>query len=200
MSFFIVIMAASWHKDMISAPEQSVVYERHLERRAQLLVAGIFTREDMAATSISSATLIDFIRMRRISSRPTASGGPTYRRRSSLPGRMRAESCEQIHQTIQSLSRHRLTMTSGRFVAATTVTPAFSCCTPSISVSRLMSTPSDVDVVALDREVAIASISSKNRMHGAAPRALRNSSRTARSESPTYLLSSCGRIRTSDST
>jgi len=44
----------------------------------------------------------------------------------------------------------------------------------------------------LDREFAIASISSKNIIAGAARRARRNNSRTARSDSPTHLLNNSG--------
>lgn len=44
----------------------------------------------------------------------------------------------------------------------------------------------------LDRELAIASISSKNIIAGAARRARRNNSRTARSDSPTHLLNNSG--------
>lgn len=47
-------------------------------------------------------------------------------------------------------------------------------------------------LVSLPRRGASASISSKNNTHGAAARALEKSCRTARSLSPTYLLSSSG--------
>jgi len=51
-------------------------------------------------------------------------------------------------------------MTSGRFVAPTTVTPVSSS-TPSISFSRLVSTPScDPPIASEDRDIASASISS----------------------------------------
>jgi hypothetical protein len=44
----------------------------------------------------------------------------------------------------------------------------------------------------LDRELAIASISSKNMIAGAARRARRNNSRIALSDSPTHLLNNSG--------
>ena len=104
----------------------------------------------------------------------------------------------------------QLTSASGRFVAPMTVTP-ISSSTPSISFSRLSSTPSCVppSTAAGEREEAKASISScalicirskakrekrtKKIMDGDALRALRKISLTARSDSPTYLFNNYGR-------
>lgn len=81
-------------------------------------------------------------------------------------------------------------MTSGRLVAANTVTP-FSSSMPSISVSSVVKTRSLVSP-SPSREPAITSISSRKTMHGAAVRAFRNVSRIVRSLSPTYLLKTYG--------
>ena len=67
---------------------------------------------------------------------------------------------------------------------------------PSISLSRVVSTfrpeeEEDVgkeELLGDEREEAMASISSKKMMLGAAARALRKTSRMARSDSPTYML------------
>ena len=54
------------------------------------------TSSAMALTSTSGPTVIDLILIFKISSLASRSGGPTYRMRSSLPGRISAESYNQI--------------------------------------------------------------------------------------------------------
>ncbi|EEQ38710.1 hypothetical protein CLUG_02837 [Clavispora lusitaniae ATCC 42720] len=81
-------------------------------------------------------------------------------------------------------------MSVGSLVAATTTTP-WSSSTPSISLSNDVSTFWPARVADSSRQ-AKASISSKNTIDGAAARALRKISRTARSLSPTYLLNTSG--------
>ena len=80
---------------------------------------------------------------------------------------------------------------SGLLVAATTVTPT-SPSTPSSSVSSWASTLSPTLPPPPPRTPPTASISSKKTMEGATCLAFRNSSRTARSLSPTHLLNSSG--------
>ncbi|SPQ27611.1 4e3ffe51-bece-491c-8acf-3cf2ac38d958 [Thermothielavioides terrestris] len=64
--------------------------------------------------------------------------------------------------------------------------------TPSSSVSRVLTTRALASDSESSRRGTSASISSKNRMQGADDLARANSCRTARSDSPTYLLSSSG--------
>ena len=104
-------------------------------------------------------------------------GGQMYSRESKRPGRMSAGSRR-----------------SGLFVAARTRTPR-RCSMPSISLRSVVRTlrPGVLEAVGWfppppPRVEAMASISSKKIMLGAAARALRKISRTARSDSPTYML------------
>ena len=53
------------------------------------------TRSAISGTSMAGSTLILDKQMRKISSLPGRSGGPTYTKRSSRPGRIRAESWSQ---------------------------------------------------------------------------------------------------------
>ena len=104
-----------------------------------------------------------------------------YSRESKRPGRISAGSRR-----------------SGLFVAARTRTPR-RCSMPSISLRSVVRTlrpgvaelEGEVDeewLLLPPRVEAMASISSKKTMLGAAARALRKISRTARSDSPTYML------------
>ena len=125
--------------------------------------------------STSSSKAMRFVRIVKIRSRTVALGMPTYKRRSMRPGRSRAGS-----------------MHSGRFVAATTTT-WLSASMPSISVSRLATMRSlEPALWSIPRTPDMASSSSKKTIDGAAVRARRNTSRIARSDSPTYLLTSSG--------
>jgi hypothetical protein len=110
---------------------------------------------------------------RSTAARASASGGGTNTSRSSRPGRSIAGSTR-----------------SGRFVAPMTTTSRRSS-TPSSSVSSAATTRSVVPPsVDCPRTGASASTSSRKTMAGDDSRARRNSSRTARSDSPTHLLSS----------
>ena len=80
---------------------------------------------------------------------------------------------------------------SGRLVAATTKVLLLAS-KPSISVNSWFTTRSDAWFPSFPRLGARESSSSKNRTHGAAARALAKRVRTARSDSPTYLLSNSG--------
>mmetsp|Transcript_9635 Transcript_9635/g.16466 ORF Transcript_9635/g.16466 Transcript_9635/m.16466 type:complete len:223 (+) Transcript_9635:759-1427(+) len=83
---------------------------------------------------------------------------------------------------------------SGRLVAAMTKTDFFEP-TPSISVRiwlTMRSPASPPPAPPEPRGLAIESISSKKRMHGAAPRALSKSWRTLASDSPNHIESSSG--------
>jgi hypothetical protein len=64
--------------------------------------------------------------------------------------------------------------------------------TPSISVRIWLTMRSPESEPPAPRGLAIESISSKKRMHGAAPRALSKSSRTFDSDSPNHIESSSG--------
>mmetsp|Transcript_77218 Transcript_77218/g.213531 ORF Transcript_77218/g.213531 Transcript_77218/m.213531 type:complete len:282 (+) Transcript_77218:735-1580(+) len=131
-------------------------------------------RRASAARSTSPANGSFLVCARRISRRPASEGKGTKRRRSRRPGRSIAGS----------------TM-SGLFVAAITYTCA-RCCTPSISVSIWFTTRSAELEPSADLRGTSASSSSKKMTHGAELNALWNTSRTARSDSPTYLLRSSG--------
>ena len=84
---------------------------------------------------------------------------------------------------------------SGRLVAPMTKTD-FLAPTPSISVRIWLTTRSPASEAPppppLPRGLAIESISSKKRTHGAAPRALSKRSRTLDSDSPNHIVSSSG--------
>jgi hypothetical protein len=92
--------------------------------------------------------------------------------------------------------RNAASRRSGRLVAATTTT-RFKSLTPSSSCSSCETT---LDMTSLPPPpllvTAIASISSKNTTQGDAARALRNTSCTAFSDSPTHLLKNSGPART----
>lgn len=174
MSSFMARRPASWQIDTISAPEQPCVCAgkagsvNGYECNARSVV---LTRSASISRSTSSAMAILRVRMAKICRRATKSGGPTYRRRSNRPGRNRAES-----------------RTSGRLVAAITST-LDNCSTPSISLSNVVINRSLAPPSA-PLDVVRPSISSKKTMEGDAARALRNTSRRARSDSPTYLFNS----------
>mmetsp|Transcript_4150 Transcript_4150/g.16097 ORF Transcript_4150/g.16097 Transcript_4150/m.16097 type:complete len:276 (+) Transcript_4150:859-1686(+) len=109
--------------------------------------------------------------------RESRSGSGMYTSWSSRPGRVTAAS-----------------MMSGRLVAPMTKT-FFRLPTPSISVRiwlRTRSPASELPAPPEPRAFAIESISSKNRMHGAAERALSKRSRTFASDSPNHMVSSSG--------
>mmetsp|Transcript_44226 Transcript_44226/g.126617 ORF Transcript_44226/g.126617 Transcript_44226/m.126617 type:complete len:219 (+) Transcript_44226:158-814(+) len=130
------------------------------------------------AKSGSSATCMRANWFRKTSSRAASSGSGTCTRRSNRPGRMSAGSS-----------------TCGRFVAASTTTcrRAPAALTPSISASSWASTRAATPPEPSPSRLApTASISSKKMMQGAAVRALRKTSRTAFSLSPTYFEKSSG--------
>eukprot|EP00160_Parvularia_atlantis_P006185 Unigene15378_Nuclearia_a/m.45974 Unigene15378_Nuclearia_a/g.45974 ORF Unigene15378_Nuclearia_a/g.45974 Unigene15378_Nuclearia_a/m.45974 type:complete len:361 (+) Unigene15378_Nuclearia_a:346-1428(+) len=111
---------------------------------------------------------------RRMSARSSSSGIGQHSALSSRPGRSSAGSIR-----------------SGRDVAASTYTPCRPSA-PSICVSSWLTTRSVTPVESCPRRGAIASNSSKNRMHGRATDARSNRSRVACSDAPMYLLSSSG--------
>jgi hypothetical protein len=207
MSFFIVIMAASWQSAMTSAPEQPSVcepsvttmgseslYANHRRNRGQVHVGadGHLPRpdaEDLLATSgvrrahvnesVQSTRARQSTILRVISNgewkdvEETDEGFGSVR--SADEGHARAELLGAVHfreQTDEHTLRRRV--------------PA-----------RAAGDGYRVDLILREASARVARIGrwqtrhTKKRMQGAAPRAFRNSSRTARSESPTYLLRSC---------
>ena len=128
----------------------------------------------MAPTSTSGAIGVLRVSVLRMAARPSGGGRGTYRSLSSLPGRNIAGS-----------------IMSGRLVAATT-NVALRDSRPSISVKSWFTTRSLAWLPSPPRRGASESSSSKNKTHGDAARARAKSVRTARSLSPTYLLSSSG--------
>jgi len=97
ISFCIVNNAASWQRAVISAPEQPSVckYQLIIQLLRESRIRGKFavlTMRAISRTSRSGSTLIALVRIFNISSRASWSGGPTYKMRSSRPGRIRAES------------------------------------------------------------------------------------------------------------
>ncbi|OLS12205.1 MAG: hypothetical protein RBG13Loki_4182 [Promethearchaeota archaeon CR_4] len=114
--------------------------------------------------------------MLKIFIRSSVVGGDTHVRRSIRPGRIKAGS-----------------RMSGRLVAAM-MTRSFVWVKPSSSVSNCEITRSVTpeSVAPIPRCGAMASISSKKMMHGAASLAFRKISRIARSDSPTHLLNNSG--------
>ena len=127
------------------------------------------------ATSSPGARGVFRVSVLRIAARPSGGGNGTYRSLSSRPGRSIAGS-----------------IMSGRFVAATT-NVADRASSPSISVRSWFTTRSLAWLPeSFPRRGASESSSSKKSTHGAAARARAKRVRTARSLSPTYLLSSSG--------
>eukprot|EP00962_Isochrysis_galbana_P018378 scaffold5305_cov107-Isochrysis_galbana.AAC.2 len=129
----------------------------------------------MASRSTSGPSGVLRVAARRMSALDSGGGRGTYRSLSSLPGRSMAGS-----------------MMSGLFVAPMTKTE-FRFSSPSISVSIWLTTRSVACEPDSDpRFGTSASSSSKKMTHGADARPRAKSSRTARSDSPTYLLRSSG--------
>ena len=126
-----------------------------------------------ASMSTSGASGMERVCTRRICSRPTLSGGLIVTRRSKRPGRRSAGSS-----------------TSGRFVAASTITPVVAS-KPSISVRIWFSVCSRSSFAPLNaplpRERPIASISSTKMIDGAAFFAWSKRSRTREAPTPTII-------------
>lgn len=177
MSSLRAMRPAFWQRLVISAPEHPFVSDAKYWMSTSLWTA-IFERVIL-----------------NISFLPSSSGGWTYTNLSKRPGRSNAASL----RSAQSYSV--LTMEWGLFVAAKTITfTRFSM--PSISFSKVASTlfvassvPPVDDVkasISSWRQQKCARLLTKNTMLGLADRALRKTSRIARSLSPRYLLNISG--------